>query len=275
MDVGRNLVPYLDWGMIACFALTAAAVALSLFYFFDRARRAPYYILREKARRRGQVWLTVALVSLLCGLGAMFLRAQSQGDEEMTPTPLPLTPLPLPPSPSSEPSATATRRSPPTQVPSPTSTRQPTATPSPMLSPTPAYPLPDEAVAILPGAVPADPEARITAVTLALDVANAQPVGVGTEFSPGDHRVYLFFSYRWMNEGSTWTYAWYREGEYLDGNTCLWGVVDELCPRIRGGTGTNYIYFKPPGGYVPGRYEVRVWIEDRLHAAEQFVIVEE
>ncbi len=104
-------------------------------------------------------------------------------------------------------------------------------------------------------------------ITLAVDRdASGQPVDPGTEFPPGNHRVYLFISYESMANGVTWTFATYREGEFLDGTTQLWEW---------GKQGKTYLYYEPPGAYDPGMYEMHVFIETRLQGIAQFVITEE
>jgi hypothetical protein len=118
----------------------------------------------------------------------------------------------------------------------------------------------------LPGAVLAGEDAHITIVTLAADKDGAgRPVDPGTEFPPGDHRVYLFIAYDGMANGVAWTFAIYRDGEFLDASTQLWEW---------GADGKTYLYFKPPGGYKAGVYEMRVFIQDRVQGVAQFVITE-
>jgi hypothetical protein len=107
-----------------------------------------------------------------------------------------------------------------------------------------------------------------------LEEENGEPVEPGSEFPPGDRRVYLFFEYRGMDRGVIWTYGWYQEGAYVDGNTCPWGIAKEGCPLIFGRTGTNYLYYRLPGGYEPGVYDARIWIEGRLQDSRQFIISE-
>jgi hypothetical protein len=121
--------------------------------------------------------------------------------------------------------------------------------------------------------VPAGPEARINLTAFSADVANGHPVDPGFEFPAGDSRIYFFLEYSGMGQGVMWTYAWYQNGEYLDGNTCLWGLRDEDCPSIFGRSGTNYLFYRLPGGWVPGSYEVRIWIEDRLQGTARFVVI--
>jgi len=263
----RNLLLHLYWGAVFLFALGALAIGISLFYL-RRSRVARYYIMREEARRKGLRWLTAGVVTFLLGGGLLYIWLRPPGEllivtqlpSPVTPTdiagvgsPLPVTPLP-------------------TAVPSPTPTRRPTATPPFIPTPTPAYALPETALSPLPEAVPANPEAQISFITFAQDQENGQPVGAGSEFPAGDSRVYFFFEYEGMNKGAVWTYAWYQDGEYLDGNTCPWGSGTEGCPQIFGRNGRNFLFYKPPGGYDPGLYTVRIWIEDRLQTEAQFVV---
>ena len=69
-----------------------------------------------------------------------------------------------------------------------------------------------------------------------------------------------------MANGSAWTLAIYREGEFLDAATQLWEWGEQ---------GSTYLFYQPPGGYEPGLYEMQVFIEARLQGVAQFVIVEE
>ncbi len=278
MSFLQSLIPHLQRGAIVLFAFAVIAFGLSVLYF-RRARTAPYYIMREAARHKGVNWFLGAVAALMVGVGLLFLHDHPpQFPPPPTPAPPTATATPLPavsiPTATLPPLPTATLPSLPTTVPSATPTRPPTATPPFIPTPTPTYPLPEGAVPILPNAVPAAPEAQITFAAFALDVENRRPVEPGLEFPPGDHRIYFFFNYQDMTAGSTWTYAWYRNGEYLDGNTCLWASAAGDCPQTVGVTGTTYLFYRPPGGYEPGTYEVRVWIEDRVQSTAQFVITE-
>jgi len=257
-----DLTPHLRWVGTALLAFSIVSVGVSAFYL-RRARRDRYYILRETARRRGARWLIASAASLVLGTALLYFRAHPPTIPTHTPT---ARPIPSPSAttiPTAAPTPTARPTLPP--LPSPTPTRRPTATPPFIPTPTPAYPLLETALTPQPGAVPAGPDAQISMLTFALGEEGGQPVEPGLEFPPGDHRVYLFFEYSGMRRNLVWTYGWYREGEYLDGATRLW---------VLGRTGTNYLYFKPPGGYVPGVYEVRIWIEDRFQGTFQFVITE-
>jgi len=272
--LSNGLAPYLRWGGIAFFAIFLLS-SLLYFYFLHRVRFARYYVLRERARRAGGRWLTIAVISLVLGLVTLYLYRHT--------SPVPST------SPTAVTASVAEAVSPTSAValsPTPTSTSQPsptpTSVPTPTPTPTPAYPLPVTALTPKPGATPAPLDARITLVTFALDQENGRPVDPGDTFPPGDHRVYLFFTYEGMRQGVVWTYGWYHDGEYLDGNTCLWGVVEETCPRVFGEKGSTFLFFNPravetgeyPDGYVPGTYEVRIWIEDRFQGVLSFTVTE-
>lgn len=257
------------WIGIALLSLAVGAVGVSILKF-RHAQTAPYYFMRETARRSGTRWLLVAMAALILG-GSTFYIHQRQRATMSPPAGVTGTISAAADSPTAtvSPLPTATYTPSPSPSPIPPS---PTATPSPTPTPTP-YPMPDTARSPLPGAVPARPEARIVLETFALGVENGQPVQTGVEFTAGDFRVYAFIRYEGMSRGVTWTYGWYREGEYLDGNTCLWWTQLPDCPYMVGETGFTFLYYRRPGGYDPGTYEVRIWIEDRFQGAYHFVIV--
>lgn len=281
--ISNGAASYLRWGAVAFFAIFLFS-SLLYFYFLRQVRFARYYVLRERARRAGGRWLTIAVISLVLGMVALYLHCRipsapsvplytvtASVSEVLSPAPEAL----LSPSPTYTPRATA--------IPSPTPLPTSTPIPTPTSTPTPVHPLPETALTPKPGATPAPPDARITLLTFARDQENGRPVDPGDTFPPGDHRVYLFFTYEGMRQGVVWTYGWYHEGRYLDGNTCLWGVVEETCPQVFGEKGSTFLFFNPravetgeyPNGYVPGTYEVRVWIEDRFQGSLSFTIAEE
>jgi hypothetical protein len=223
-----------------------------------KARRAPYYVMRREALRRAVRW----------GLAMLVLQALAIALLVVTPFVATILSAPAP-VPTATPTATlpSTSTPRPTRTPTVTPTRRPTATPPFIPTSTSAVPVPESALSPLPSAVPAGGDARIAIITTAADRDdNEQPVGPGTEFPPGDHRVYLFISYEGMANGVAWTLAMYREGEFLDATTQLWEWGEQ---------GSTYLYYKPPGGYEPGLYEMRVFIEARLQDRAQFVITEE
>ena len=245
------------WVAYALFIAAAIPAGLAISQLI-KARRAPYYVLRREALGRTVRFALVALVLLALAVALLILTPLLPASVSL-PTPVPTA------TPTIQPTPTSTL--PPTRTPTATPTRRPTATAPFIPTSTPAITVPDSALSPLPSAVPAREDARIAIITLAADLDDSdQPVDPGTEFPPGDHRVYLFISYEDMTNGVPWTLALYREGEFLDAATQLWEWGEQ---------GSTYLFYKPPEGYEPGLYEMQVFIEARLQGVAQFVIVEQ
>ena len=251
------ILSQLHWVAYALLLASVVPAGLAISQFI-KARRAPYYAARREALRQAMRWVLAALVLQALAV-ALLIVPPRLAVFVSTPTPVPTA------TPTLTPTLTPTPR--PTRTPTVTPTRRPTATPPSIPTPTPAIPLPEPALSPLPSAVPAGEDALITFITLAADKDDSdEPVEPGAEFPPGDHRVYLFVSYEGLADGVAWTLAIYCEEEFLDVSTQLWE---------RGEEGKTYFYYKPPEGYEPGNYEMRVFVEDRLQGVAQFVIVEE
>jgi hypothetical protein len=110
----------------------------------------------------------------------------------------------------------------------------------------------------MPSAVPAGADARVVLTALATEKdENSQPLDPGNEFPPGEHWVYLFFTYEEMENGVARTFAWYKDGEFLErcSQTELWEWGD------RGRT-----WYGCPGSWEPGTYEIHVFREKRVSA---------
>lgn len=243
---------WVRWSGYGLLSIALILVGISVLYTI-RARVASIYIIRQRALRRAQRWMLASVIALGVALLLLLLPSLLA---LVLPQPLP------PPSPTATPSSTPTPR--PTSTPTVTPTPRPTATPPFIPTSTPEVPLPASLLTPLPSAVPAGSDARLAIITLAAGVdGTGQPVDTGVQFPAGDHYVYLFFSYRGMSEGVAWTFAVYRERELLDSFTQLWPWGPE---------GRTYIYYKPPEGYRPGVYEMRLFIEDRLQGIAQFTI---
>jgi hypothetical protein len=239
-----------DWLRLIAYVLLASSlipVALAVQQFL-KSRSGKYYVMRQNAHQRFVRWLFVALV--MGALAVVLLVAAPQLSligpaSTFTPT-VAVSPSPRP-----------------TRTPTCTPTRRPTATPPFIPTPTPS-PLPPTPT---PSPLPPTPtreDARITFVTLAADKdENGRPVDPGTEFPPGDHRVYLFISYEGMTNGLAWTFAISRDGELLDETIDSWEWGEQ---------GETYLYYKPPGGYEPGLYQMQVLIEEHVQGIAQFEI---
>ena len=250
---------------IAYALLVASAVPVYLaFVQFSKARHDQYYFQRRDAFKLVRRWIGLALAMLATTIGLLTLAPRLLAP---APTPTPTAP------PTRAPTLTFTPLPP--HPPTATPTRRPTATPPTIPTPTPSVPLPEPALSPLPSAVPAGEDAHITVIALALEGDDGdQPVSPSKEFPPGDQRIYLFFAWEDMQDGNMTTFAWYKDGEFLDfcSDTWLWGMVEGREWDERGHT--SY-YCKLPGGWEPGSYEIHVFIETRLQGVAQFVITEE
>ncbi|HHS98149.1 MAG TPA: hypothetical protein ENK08_09715, partial [Chloroflexi bacterium] len=124
----NGFTPYLRWGVVVFFALFLVS-SLLYFYFLRRVRLARYYVLRERARRAGGRWLTIAVVSLVLGLVSLYLYRQA-----------PVLTPPVPPGAVTASIGEAVSSPPegtPSPSPTPTPRLSPTPTPTPSPSPTP------------------------------------------------------------------------------------------------------------------------------------------
>lgn len=162
-----------------------------------------------------------------------------------------------------EPSSTATLQ--PTDTPTQTATVAPSAsatiTPSP--SPTDAptatatiTPFPTLSVNITPPAPRATPDddlsLRIAAISDGL-TADFQPTRPAESFGVGVRRIYFFIRFRDMESGVLWRRALFKDGEFLDGGSYLWGTQAE---------GESYFFFGRGDGFESGEYEIRIYIGD-------------
>ena len=253
------------WVAYALLIVAAILVGLAITQLIT-ARRAPFYVMRRNALGRAKRWGLAALVSLAVAI--LLLVVVSSLSAVMPPSVTPTATL------TSMPTATLPPTPLPTMAGTATPTRRPTATPPFIPTSTPAILPPESALSPLPSAVPAGEDAHIAIITLATEQdASGQPVDPGVEFPSGDHRMYLFFTYEGMHNGTMTTFAWYKDGQLIDfcSDTWLWGLVEG---REWGKHGRTSYFCKPPGGWAPGTYEIRAFIETRLQGVAQFVIKE-
>ncbi|HEY72308.1 MAG TPA: hypothetical protein G4N99_03470 [Thermoflexia bacterium] len=260
-----TVVDVVRWVAYALLIALVIPVYLA-FVQFSKTRRAQYYFQRRDAFKLLRRWMGLALVMLIAAIILLTIVPPLLASIAPAPTPTLTAP------PTRAPTLTLTPL--PTRPPTATPTRRPTATPPTIPTPTSSVPLPDPAFSPLPSAVPAGEGAHITLVALALERdGNGQPVNPGNKFPPGDQRVYLFFAWDSMQNGNMTTFAWYKDGEFLDfcSDTWLWGMVEG---RDWGERGHTSYYCKLPAGWEPGSYEIHVFIETRLQGVAQFVIKE-
>lgn len=228
-----------------------------------KARRAPYYVIRRAALKQAQRLMLVilGLFVVVVILLAVPPRLTAVLPATPTVTPVPTSVPTIAPSPSPTPTATPTRG--------------PTATAPAIPTATSEIPPPASALTPLPLAVPAREDARVQVQYLALGRdEDGQPVDPAGEFPPGRNEVHLFFQYADVDNGVATTFAWYKQGQLLEGcsDTWLWGSVEG---REWGESGFAWYSCNPAEGWEPGTYEIRVFLETRLQGIAQFLITEQ
>jgi len=232
--------------------------------YLRQARTGAYYVQREEARGRGLRLIAVAALSalVLFGLAALSdylgVRPRQVARATVTPSPLPTltavrateTATPAEPTDTPSPRPTAT------QLPVPTATPSPTRIPPTDLPPTLLTPV--------PLAEPAAENASFGPVQFGSGYVNFQLIGINNIFPLDVPIVHATFLVRNMNHNAVWTAAWYRDGKYVAGDPLVWTAL----PNTIG-----HVFYGPPGGYKPGKWELRLYIEDRLQQKAAFTIL--
>ncbi len=256
----------------------AVAVAVLLIVAVNslrRARTGSYYVVREEARSRGLRLLGIALVLIpvTLGLGAAansLARATPPVTATATRRP---TAVVVQPSPSPPPGQTPHTAIP--ELPTETPTPRPTATPLPVptatASPTriPPTDLPPTLLTPLPSAVPAAENAGFGPIQFGSGYVNFQLTGVADVFPLDTPIIHATFLVRNLNRNATWTAAWYLEGKYVAGDPLLWTASPNTVGHVYCGAPC----YGSSGGYKPGKWELRLYIEDRLLQKATFTIL--
>lgn len=95
--------------------------------------------------------------------------------------------------------------------------------------------------------------------------ANYQAIDPGSGFTEGYFTLYATFNYESMEEGSTWSWVWKRNGQVIDGGEQAWSY---------GSDGPGYVYFQPEEGFQLGEHSLEVWVEDKLMSQSSFSVNE-
>jgi len=255
---------YIALGARVVGAVVVVVLLLIAVNYLRQARSGAYYVQREEARGRGLRLIGVAALSalVLFGLAAtsdyLGVRPVQVAQATATLTPLPtLTAIrPTETTTPAEPTGTPSPRPTATQLPVPTATPSPTRIPPTDLPPTLLTPIPQ--------AEPAAENASFGPVQLGLGYVNFQLTGLTNIFPLDVPIVHGTFLVRNMSRNAVWTAAWYREGKYVAGDPLLWTAL----PNTIG-----HVFYGPPGGYKPGKWELRLYIEDRLQQKAVFTIL--
>jgi hypothetical protein len=291
-DVAR-FIPYIILALLGL-ALLLFIVAVQL---LRRGRTAPFWRLRRTAGQRGgQLFLlSIALFGLAVALAVfsgfaalavgridVFFNPQRGPDDLYGIAPTALTAAAVaashtsaPPTPTAAPTTPTTARLA-TNTPPPTATYTPSASPTIAATATPAAtatatytasPTFETALKLgIPyGARPPAEDATLRIVAADNTLSDNQtPVEPREIFESGLRRIYLFTSFRGMENGVAWSRILYRDGVAVQGSTLLWAMGEE---------GSTYFYFGSPTDYPPGTYRVELWLGSRLASSFDFVIL--
>lgn len=257
-----EFLPELDVlsGLRVSILLAAAGMLAAIWSgmrLLQTARSLPYFRLRRNRLLTGWrlLGLGVGLGLVALGLGVFGERAAYQLFT-LTATPS------LTPTASPEPSATVA----PTLTLSPTITNTPAESETPTITPTAYVPLAVEAQ--FSGIVTPNPEAVFSPLTFAQGLdALYRPVREATQFQNPVGELFALFSYDRMTDGVQWTALWYREGQMVYYETIPWD----------GGTGgLGYSDWRPePEEWLPGNYQVQIFVGLELKAIGDFVVLGE
>jgi len=262
-----SILRMVSTGLRLAGAAGALVLVILAIVYLRRARSGLYYVVREESRTRGLRLLLVAVLVLPVTLGpaAYVDRLARQMPTLVAAAVLASTPTQAVKAPTISPLPTATATlEPPTETPTP----RPTVTPLPTATATstriPPTDLPPTLLTPLPSAVPAAEDASFGPIQLGAGFVNRQLDERGVVFPLDVKTVHATFQVRNMNRNAPWTAAWYREGKYVAGDPLLWDSTANI---------TGHVFYGPSGGFLPGRWELRLYIEDRLQNKAVFTIV--
>lgn len=208
--------------------------------------------LRFHSLRRNRVSLGWRLILLGTALGLAGLSVQLLGTRAVfaviVPTPS-LTPSPVP---SQTPTITMT----------PTVTVTPIASNTPTITPTPS--IPEELLLTFLTTVTPDANAVFSPILIAprLD-RNLQPLGASETFRNPPGRLYGAFTYNNLRGGEQWTALWYLGSQV---------VCEESKPWDGGTGGYGYTECAPMQGWIPGEYEIRMFLGEMWKISARFTV---
>jgi len=220
------------------------------------ARGLPYFMLRRERLSRGWRW-----VSLAFALSMAMILVQIFGRQAVY--------VILPPTPSITPTATVTLT--PTITLSPTITCTSTITATSTITPTgtetPTPVLPEVlAMVLLQETIAPNPDAVFSPIDVATRIDDKnRAINPAESFENPLGRLYGAFTYDNLQDGVRWTAIWYR-GE------------DEVCIDTKaweGGTGGWGYTDCQPSQWLPGEYEIRMFLGDQWKISVRFMVVGE
>lgn len=242
-------VSWIAWSLL----LTSVVLLVFAVRRIVGAGRLRYYLLRREQTAGG--W-RLALVAVVVGLAAVVVFTLGR----------PAAYVVFPPTPSITPSPTAsltpTITDTPTITVTPSISATPSVTPTATASPTPQ--LPDLLLLALQETVTPRPEAILSPILFAtrLNVTNLA-IAPSESFENPIETLYGAFTYDGLDDGVRWTALWYLEGRVVCSEGEDW----------TGGTGGyGYTECTPERGWLPGEYEVQIFLGTTWKISGRFAI---
>jgi hypothetical protein len=219
------------------------------------ARRLPYFLLRKERVARGWKWVLTGLV-----LAAVALLSGFFGHEAMYAM--------VPPTPSVTPTQTITLT--PTITETSTITLTPTISATPTITATPTAtgtPVLPQAISVLVRSTVTPPaEAAFSPIDVATRLReNNQAINPSDDFENPLGRLYGAFTYNNLVDGVQWAALWYREGEIVCIENQTW----------TDGTGGFGYTECQPRVWLPGDYEIQMFLGERWMVSKHFTVVGE
>ncbi len=252
MDIHGGIIAVSILIIVAAVFMVRAAIRV-----MQSARKLSFYSLRR--RHNANAWKLFFFAIFLFGF-SFWLPFYGE----------PMVYVYFPPSPTPSITPTITSTSTITLTPTitsiPSQTNTPLITDTPTLTLTPSLPLAIEA--LFDGPVTPNPDAVFTAIQFSTEFDGLNPLNPKTVFEAPIKTMYGGFDYNNTIPGVQWTALWYRDGQLVDYETQPWN----------GGTGGIGGYTEstdPVGGWLPGTYEVQIFMGYEWKVVGRFIVLGE
>ncbi len=217
------------------------------------ARKLTFYRIKRQRERGGWFTLIAALLLLSFGVWLSF-NGEPIAYRYFPPSPT----ATLTPTLTTVPTITLS----PTITLTPTITNTPAATDTPLFTSTPFVPLAIEA--LFESVVTPNPNAAFSPLQFTLNCSNFIDFQAAAVFQNPVRYICAVFTYAEMIPGSQWTALWYRDGALVHYETIPWDGET-------GGYGFTE-WEAPPDQFLPGTYEVQIFVGLEYKVVGQFLI---
>jgi len=217
------------------------------------ARKLTFYKIRQQ-RVRGGLFTILGSLLLLGFAALLYFYGEPVAYRYFPPSPT----ITLSPTITFSPTITLS----PTITVPPTITDTPSITDTPTITPTPFIPPAIEA--LFSSEVTPNPNAVFSELQFTLNCEDFNNFEVGTVFQNPIGYMCAVFTYDQMVPGAQWTALWYRDGKLVHYDTIPWDGTT-------GGYGFTE-WEAPPEEWLPGTYEVQIFVGLDWKRVDQFVL---